>query len=167
MDVDEEDELVDEEVQPRAAPAAAEPPAPEPEAARPAVAEASNSAVPSEPQASTSAVPAFTPTLASVPQAAGASMPSDARWERFAILEEAPADHAFLKEKVEAPKKAFFSRLQKEFKILQNSLPGACSGVTCVVHAIDLLARLDPGAQLRGPAGPAARPHHRQRGHAV
>lgn len=167
MDVDEEDELVDEEVQPRAAPAAAEPSAPEPEAPRPESAAASTPAEPSQPEASTSAVPAFKPALGDVPQAAGASMPSDARWERFAILEEAPADHAFLKEKVEAPKKAFFSRLQKEFKILQNSLPGAFDKMALSRRAADPRVRLDPGAQLRGPARSTARPHHRQRGHAV
>ncbi|KAK0528112.1 hypothetical protein OC835_004767 [Tilletia horrida] len=55
----------------------------------------------------------------------GANMPEDdARWSRFEVLDEAPADHAFSREPwVGASSKAFVSRIQKEFKILQNALP--------------------------------------------
>jgi len=55
---------------------------------------------------------------------AGVNMPQDdPRWNRFEILEEAPPDHAFIREALAQPSKSFFGRIQKEFKILQSSLP--------------------------------------------
>ncbi|CAD6951998.1 unnamed protein product [Tilletia controversa] len=54
----------------------------------------------------------------------GANMPDDdERWSRFEVLDEAPTDHAFIREPWSTSTKAFFSRIQKEFKILQNALP--------------------------------------------
>ncbi|KAE8264443.1 hypothetical protein A4X09_0g6965 [Tilletia walkeri] len=91
--------------------------------------------------ASTSAAPATTSTTAAaggpeherkitvdggmphVPSS-GANMPDDdERWSRFEVLDEAPTDHAFIREPWASSSKAFFSRIQKEFKILQNALP--------------------------------------------
>ncbi|CEH17081.1 Ubiquitin-conjugating enzyme [Ceraceosorus bombacis] len=43
--------------------------------------------------------------------------------ERFAILESAPQDHAFLKDEPRGMSRFFAARLQKEFKALQSSLP--------------------------------------------
>lgn len=61
-----------------------------------------------------------------LPRHSGADMPTDdARWPLFEIKETAPADHAFIGETNDgAPAKAFYSRLQKEFRALQSSLPG-------------------------------------------
>ncbi|CAD6925194.1 unnamed protein product [Tilletia controversa] len=54
----------------------------------------------------------------------GANMPDDdERWSRFEVLDEAPTDHAFIREPWSTSTQAFFSRIQKEFKILQNALP--------------------------------------------
>lgn len=65
------------------------------------------------------------PSHQALPNAPGANMPQDdSRWSRFEVLEEAPRDHAFINEPQTPPKKAFFSRLQKEFRVLQSSLPG-------------------------------------------
>lgn len=50
--------------------------------------------------------------------------PDDPSWERFAVLDDAPEDHHFYSEPVGKPNSAFFSRLQKEFKVLASSLPG-------------------------------------------
>ncbi|EPQ29104.1 uncharacterized protein PFL1_03393 [Pseudozyma flocculosa PF-1] len=54
-----------------------------------------------------------------------AGMPTDdPRWSRFEILEEAPSDHAFLKEPAGSTSSAaYFKRIQREFKVLQSSLP--------------------------------------------
>ncbi|CAD6901015.1 unnamed protein product [Tilletia controversa] len=54
----------------------------------------------------------------------GANMPDDdERWSRFEVLDEAPTDQAFIREPWSTSTQAFFSRIQKEFKILQNALP--------------------------------------------
>jgi ubiquitin-conjugating enzyme E2 O len=48
----------------------------------------------------------------------------DLSWERFEILAEAPADHAFYATKPAQPSKNFMTRLTKEYRVLQSSLPG-------------------------------------------
>jgi ubiquitin-conjugating enzyme E2 O len=49
----------------------------------------------------------------------------DEHWKPFDILEEAPVDHAYIKEpRLAASSKAFYSRLQKEHRALASSLPG-------------------------------------------
>ena len=64
------------------------------------------------------------PTAAEAPAVASAQMPTNSsRWSRFEVLEEAPRDHAFIMDHYTPPKAAYFKRLQKEFKVLQTSLP--------------------------------------------
>ncbi|KAI4523174.1 hypothetical protein K525DRAFT_222350 [Schizophyllum commune Loenen D] len=53
---------------------------------------------------------------------AGPSSEPDA-WTRFEILPEAPHDHAFYDSAVEPRSKAFFSRLNREYRALQANLP--------------------------------------------
>ncbi|KZT36569.1 hypothetical protein SISSUDRAFT_1049714 [Sistotremastrum suecicum HHB10207 ss-3] len=47
----------------------------------------------------------------------------DEAWQRFAVLPEAPPDHAFFSSKPEQPNKTFMTRLQKEYRVLRSSLP--------------------------------------------
>ncbi|KZO89659.1 hypothetical protein CALVIDRAFT_547777 [Calocera viscosa TUFC12733] len=56
------------------------------------------------------------PTLAEAP----ADSPN---WERFVIQEQCPPDHFFANKESAVPGKAFLGRLQKEYKVLQSSLP--------------------------------------------
>lgn len=65
-----------------------------------------------------------------------ASVEDDPRWERFAMLEEAPEDHHFYKQAIGKPNSAFVTRLQKEFKVLKSSLPGGSSevGHRCILR---------------------------------
>jgi ubiquitin-conjugating enzyme E2 O len=42
----------------------------------------------------------------------------------FRILASAPADHAFYTSPPAQPSKSFLSRLRKEYKVLDSSLPG-------------------------------------------
>ena len=44
-------------------------------------------------------------------------------WQRFEILDEAPTDHHFINNTLQTPSKAFSMRVQKEYKVLQDSLP--------------------------------------------
>ncbi|EJU00013.1 hypothetical protein DACRYDRAFT_23552 [Dacryopinax primogenitus] len=44
-------------------------------------------------------------------------------WERFVIQEQCPPDHHFANRESSVPGKAFLGRLQKEYKVLQSSLP--------------------------------------------
>jgi ubiquitin-conjugating enzyme E2 O len=56
---------------------------------------------------------------------AGPAMADDESWRSFDILEEAPADHHFIKQaRLEASSKTYRSRLSKEHKALYGSLPG-------------------------------------------
>lgn len=52
-------------------------------------------------------------------------MEEDENWERFAVLPNAPLDHAFIGEKALQPSKGFTIKLGKEFKALRSSLPGS------------------------------------------
>lgn len=53
-----------------------------------------------------------------------AAASSDSDWNQFAVLESAPASHAFYSKPLATqPGAAFFKRLQKEMKVLQSSLP--------------------------------------------
>ena len=49
---------------------------------------------------------------------------SDKPWKRFEVLPAAPADHAFYNTTPAQPSRNFMTRLTKEYKALQNSLPG-------------------------------------------
>ncbi|KAN0060251.1 hypothetical protein ACQY0O_007580 [Thecaphora frezii] len=74
----------------------------------------------------TPAVPAEEAMAASSQDSSSAaSLPvDDARWSRFEVLESAPQDHAFIKEpSASMSSGAYFKRIQKEFKVLQTSLP--------------------------------------------
>jgi ubiquitin-conjugating enzyme E2 O len=48
----------------------------------------------------------------------------DTSWQRFAILPQAPADHAFYASKHAQTTKTFMTRLNKEYRVLKSSLPG-------------------------------------------
>lgn len=53
-----------------------------------------------------------------------ATASSNSEWSQFAVLESAPSSHAFYSKPLTSPPNAaFFKRLQKEMKVLQNSLP--------------------------------------------
>ena len=52
-------------------------------------------------------------------------LPEDSEhWNHFEVLSEAPVDHAFYSTVPNRPSKQFMTRLQKEYRILANSLPG-------------------------------------------
>lgn len=51
---------------------------------------------------------------------------SDVPWKRFEILPSAPADHAFYGNAPPQTSRQFLSRLNKEYKALESSLPGKC-----------------------------------------
>ncbi|PWY97309.1 hypothetical protein BCV70DRAFT_228640 [Testicularia cyperi] len=58
------------------------------------------------------------------PSAAASIPTADVAWSQFAVLESAPSSHQFYSASPSsAPGPAFFKRLQKEFKVLQSSLP--------------------------------------------
>ena len=46
-------------------------------------------------------------------------------WKRFQVLPSAPADHAYYSTPPAQPSRSFMTRLAKEYKALQSSLPGA------------------------------------------
>ena len=48
----------------------------------------------------------------------------DSPWQRFVILSQAPADHAFYASKHAQTTKTFMTRLNKEYRVLKSSLPG-------------------------------------------
>lgn len=48
----------------------------------------------------------------------------DSPWQRFAILPQAPVDHAFYSSKHAQTTKTFMGRLNKEYRVLRSSLPG-------------------------------------------
>ena len=48
-----------------------------------------------------------------------------APWKRFEVLPSAPVDHAYYGTAPAQPSRSFMSRLAKEYKALQSSLPGA------------------------------------------
>lgn len=48
---------------------------------------------------------------------------SDVPWNRFEVLSEAPVDHAFYSVEPSQPSKSFLSRLAKEYRVLESSLP--------------------------------------------
>ncbi len=51
--------------------------------------------------------------------------PSDI-WTPFKILNSAPVDHAFYSSSPAQQSKSFLARLRKEYRVLDNSLPGPC-----------------------------------------
>ncbi|KZT57865.1 hypothetical protein CALCODRAFT_495702 [Calocera cornea HHB12733] len=68
------------------------------------------------PPRSTAVSPPPPPALAEAPE-------DSPNWERFVIQEECPPDHFFANKESAVPGKAFLGRLQKEYKVLQSSLP--------------------------------------------
>lgn len=55
-------------------------------------------------------------------------------WKRFEVLSSAPPDHAFYSTVPAQPSRNFMTRLTKEYKALQSSLPGASflsSSISC------------------------------------
>jgi len=48
----------------------------------------------------------------------------ESHWQRFAILSQAPVDHAFYSSKPAQTTKAFMTRLNKEYRVLKSTLPG-------------------------------------------
>ncbi len=49
---------------------------------------------------------------------------TDKPWKRFEVLPSAPVDHAFYNTAPAQPSRSFMTRLTKEYKALQSSLPG-------------------------------------------
>lgn len=52
--------------------------------------------------------------------------PEESIWAPFKILSSAPVDHAFYKAPPAQPSKLFMTRLRKEYRVLDSSLPGLC-----------------------------------------
>ena len=52
------------------------------------------------------------------------SLADDDSWQRFDVLETAPADHHYYQKKIAAPGRAYLSRIAKEHRALRTSLPG-------------------------------------------
>lgn len=48
----------------------------------------------------------------------------NANWEKFKILSSAPPDHAYYQTSAAQPSRQFMSRLNREYRVLMNSLPG-------------------------------------------
>lgn len=69
------------------------------------------------------------------PSSAPYVTPEDIGWERFEVLEEAPAEHHFYPQPQQAGSKAWMTRMQKEHRALRSSLPGEYS---CVGNATNL-----------------------------
>ena len=65
------------------------------------------------------------------PPEAGSSSIRESIWKRFDVLPSAPPDHAFHSSAPAQPSRSFLARLAKEYKILQNSLPGWSSPILC------------------------------------
>lgn len=56
------------------------------------------------------------------------SRSKEVRWKRFDILPGAPADHAFYQNDTLNPTRSFVTRLAKEYRVLDTSLPGGSTG---------------------------------------
>ena len=69
--------------------------------------------------------PTAGPSSPRVNRLAGDALAEDERWQRFEMLESAPADHHFVGEqRGAAPAKSYSSRINKEHRALRSSLPG-------------------------------------------
>ncbi|KIJ39288.1 hypothetical protein M422DRAFT_781107 [Sphaerobolus stellatus SS14] len=67
-------------------------------------------------------------------------------WQRFAILPQAPADHAFYSSKHAQTSRAFMSRLNKEYRVLRSTLPDSIL-VRAYEDRVDLLRCLIIGPE--------------------
>lgn len=56
--------------------------------------------------------------------ALGSSEGAETHWKRFEILPSAPVDHAFYGSAPAQPSRTFLARLNKEYRVLESSLPG-------------------------------------------
>lgn len=94
----------------------------------------SGSATPQPPTDNTKAGPDSASNVsepAGTPTGATEQPKEELPWERFEILSEAPADHAFFTHKPAQPSKNFMSRLTKEYRALTTSLPGTLFASFC------------------------------------
>ena len=69
-------------------------------------------------------------------------------WTPFRILSSAPVDHAFYNAPPAQPSKLFLTRLRKEYKVLESSLPGLCSIYSKTPNILIGSARDDPRSRL-------------------
>lgn len=71
--------------------------------------------------------PAAPDSVIEVAEPGPVSMPKDEEddpnWTRFLMLEEAPADHHYFDQPIQAPPKAYTARVNKEHAVLASSLP--------------------------------------------
>lgn len=86
-------------------------------------------------------------------------------WKRFDILPSTPPDHAFHGSAPAQPSRSFLARLSKEYKILENSLPGSYSQILSSVYTLTDFYRYHPGSRLRRSNGPASISHNWTREH--
>ena len=49
---------------------------------------------------------------------------AETHWKRFEILPSAPTDHAYYGSQPAQPSRTFLARLNKEYRVLESSLPG-------------------------------------------
>jgi len=76
------------------------------------------------PKAAPTPTPPRSTAVSPPPPPALAEAPVDSpNWERFLIQEACPPDHFFANKESAVPGKAFLGRMQKEYKVLQSSLP--------------------------------------------
>lgn len=71
-------------------------------------------------------------------------------WKRFEVLASAPADHAFYNTTPGQPSRSFMTRLTKEYKALQSSLPGMSISPTTFAPSWAAKFAYICGARARG-----------------
>ena len=80
-------------------------------------------------------------------------------WTLFKILGSTPVDHAFYGSPPAQPSKAFLSRLRKEYRILDSSLPGQCIRPLKKLSLMQS-SRHYPCSCLRGSNRPVENPYY-------
>jgi ubiquitin-conjugating enzyme E2 O len=115
----------------------------DPQEPEPASASESGATTPQPPPPAAAASAASAPTAVDVketPAEASSSKEEEEEvvevpWERFAVLPEAPPDHAFMSTTPTQPSRNFMTRLTKEYRVLSSSLPGWSHCVDSVLKA--------------------------------
>jgi ubiquitin-conjugating enzyme E2 O len=130
----------------------------DPQEPEPASASESGATTPQPPPPATAAPAASTPAAAGVketPAEASSSKEEEEEevvevpWERFAVLPEAPPDHAFMSTTPTQPSRNFMTRLTKEYRVLSSSLPGSPLRIDSVMKAHYLPQTLSSCAHTR------------------